>query len=456
MSFDNILHIYKDLYYNLPQSLKTFLGELYGNIPLKMRFGKPYNTHLKTIRKLEKSGNNFLEEYIYNKTLETLIFAERYIPYYKKKFSEYNVNHKCFKELKDINKFPYLTKNDLKSYLNTLYTKRFEKPTPYFTGGSTSVPTKYYLPLFTSRGKEKAYNTYIFSKIGYNHRDRTVLLKGRETAMPNKNIYWEYEPVDNYLVISSNYLNSNVFNLIHSEVLKFQPKFFFGYPSAIIDYIKSAQRNGIEGLKLKGVILTSEMVYDEEMKMIQDFYNCPILVKYGHTERCIVAYKINNNKYFPVNSYGLFVEGSDEIVGTSFDNFVMPFVNYCTNDFIYGTRLYINDSDVVQEVDGIEGRLQEYLVSKDYRLISICVLGAGHYSSLSDVDAIQYHQEKPGEATLLVESNNAVDVQHIKKELEDFTKNAIDISVVPVSSIEKSGRGKRVLCKQELNIQEFR
>ena len=89
MTFEEILHAYRNIYYNFPQPLKTFLGSLYGAIPLEIRFGRQYGIHKNLLKKFENGTEQYKQDYIYNKILETLIFAETYIPYYQKTFTEY-------------------------------------------------------------------------------------------------------------------------------------------------------------------------------------------------------------------------------------------------------------------------------------------------------------------------------------------------------------------------------
>ncbi len=455
MSFDNILHLYKNSYYKFPQPLKLFLGELYGKIPLHIRFGQIYTNHLNLLKKFEDNNQQYQLDYIYNKTLETLLFAEQHIPFYRNKFRKHCISSSDFKEISDISRFPTLEKSHIQNNLDELYTNFHETPTAYFTGGSTSAPTKYYLPLTTSRGKEKAYNLFALSSIGYKYRDKTVLFKGREVADVKKHTYSQREPIDNYLVVATNHLNSIHFKKIHQDIIDYSPRFFFGYPSAILDYIHTAHQYNIQPVQIDGVILTSEMVYQEEINLIKNNLTDNILIKYGHTER--VCFATNTNlKYKMFNSYGLHRIVENELVGVSFDNFVMPFINYRTNDYVSGNINFFPGTDVAISLSDIEGRLQEYLVAADGRLISICVMGAGHYSSLNGVDAIQYQQSEPGKVQLLVESRRDIDCNAISAQLLNFTNNAIDFNVVKVEKLEKTSRGKRIMCKQSLDVDSYR
>ncbi len=443
----------------MPQSLKTFLGGLYGSIPLEVRFGKQYSVHKKLLFEYEQWSDNKKIDFIYNKTLETLLFAEKNIPFYQKKFLESGVSAVDFKELSDIKLFPNLLKSDIKNHLDDLYTDKYSKPAEYFTGGSTSQPTKFYLPFASSRGKEKVYVNHMFSRFGYKYRDATVLLKGRETAKPDKNIYWDYEPVDNYLCVSSNYLQTAYINEILGGIKKFRPKYIFGYSSAVCDFIKACLNNGLEKLEgINGVFLVSEVLYTEQLELIQKFFCTDVLLQYGHSERCSFSYAVNRNNYNFYTSYGLTRSMDSELIVTSFDNFVMPFINYKTNDYLVGEASYIGASDVVSQVSDIEGRVQEYLITSDHRLISIVTMGAGHFSHLLNVETIQYQQSVPGEVTLLVQPKPSVsiDTHALQSEMLKHTSDSIKFEIKIVSSIEKSSRGKRILCKQEIDISRYR
>ncbi len=454
MTFETLLHQYRSVYYSFPQSLKIFLGCLYGNIPLSWRFGSQYTLHSNMLQKFESSSEQFQLDYQYNKTLETLLFAEAHIPYYQRTFQEHGVAAAQFKSLEDIAMFPGITKLDIGRHIDAMVSDRNEKPVAYYSGGSLSTPTKYFLP-DSSRAKEKAYNNYIFSQIGYRYRDKTLLLKGREISIPDKDIYWEYEPIDNYLLLSNNYMNSEKFPLMYEKAAAFSPKFVFGYPSAVLSFIKQSQRRGLKAFRVKGVILASETVYPDELALIRTFFQADVLTHYGHTERNAIAYRINEGSYTFCNAYGLSRVVEGELITTTFDNLVMPFINFKTNDSVSGDIHYYKNSDIAKEVGQIEGRTQDFLVTDDLRLVSITTMCGGQYLPLESIDAIQYIQENPGVVTVLVEGNN-VDLDKVKEGMHKLVRDGIDFEVQAVDRIDKTSRGKRVMCKQSLDIEAIR
>ncbi|MCH9812834.1 MAG: hypothetical protein K0U47_02695 [Epsilonproteobacteria bacterium] len=457
MSIDSILHLYRGIYYKMPQSLKTFIGSVYGSIPLSIRFGKKYveqKEMLDGYLSLDEKGQ---EAFTYQKVLETIKFAEEHIPYYQKSFKAAGVSSDDFKTLADIAKFPVISKADIKANLDDFFIDKFEKPIEYYTGGSLSTPTKYYQPLYTSRAKEKAYNNYFFTKINYNYRDKTLLLKGREVSKPEEDIYWEYEPIDNYFLISNNYMNSEKFPLIFEKAKAFSPKFLFGYPSALLSFIKQCKLHGYEPLNIQGVMLSSETAYAHEIEIIRDFFGVDVLTQYGHTERAAIAYRVNDEKYHFMNSYGAVRIIGHEIVATGFDNSVMPLINYRTGDSISGEVDYIEGTDIAKAAETIEGRTQDFLVTDDKRLVSITTMCGGQHLPLDQISNIQYIQDEPGRVKVLVEDQNkGVDPDAVIHGMKQLVRDGVDFEVELVDEIEKSARGKRIICKQGLDIEKIR
>jgi phenylacetate-CoA ligase len=458
-SFDSVVHLYRDTYYKMPQSLKTFLGSIYGSVPLEVRYGKLYTEFKERFDLFEASSEQFKQDFVYNKTLETLIFAEENIPFYKEHFQKHGVKARDYKSLDDLKLFPTISKHDIKANIDRFYTDKVEKPVPYYSGGSLSTPTKYYQPLYTSRAKHKAYSYYTLAKVGYKYRDKTLLLKGREVSKPESNIFWEYEPVDNYLYLSNNYMNSEKFPLMYEQAKKFKPKFVFGYPSAVLSFIAMSRQYHLAPLDIEGVIVSSETIYEADFEEIKAFFgkDVPILADYGHTERVVAAYRLNFDNYHFVNAYGVPRIIDDEIVGTSFDNFVMPFINFKTGDAVSGDKIFFEGTDIAKEVKNIEGRTQDFLVTEDERLVSITTMCGGQHLPLDLIRNLQYRQTEPGKVTVLVESRTGnIDKAHVIAGMKKLVRDGIDFDVEVVDKIEKSARGKRVICKQSLDIEKIR
>jgi len=454
MDFDSIIHRYQVSYYKLPNSVKTFLGSLYGNIPLEIRFGNQNKIHKKILQKFSEADDRFKLDYQFNKTLETLQFASEHIPYYKKLFNDYGINVSDVKDFSDLKRLPFLTKEIIQKELNNLYTDVVDKPVAYYTGGSSSVPMQMYAPLSVSRAKEKVYTNATFMKVGHKYRQRAVSLSARGDADEKNGIYWEYQKIDNYLLVSVNHLEKRYIKKIVNEIRRWKPKTFYGYPSAISLFIRSCHEMGIETIEgISGVVLTSESVSWEDVDLIGKFFNASVVSHYGHTERVTSAYRVDRGDYHFFNSYGLVNNVDNQIIGTSFDNFVMPYINYSTNDYM-GKVDYYDSTNIVKSTTSIQGRIQESVVTKDNTVIPILSIGAGHFSSYDNIDKAQFYQDMPGKVTLRIQSNNQhnIDDKLMIRQMQEQVKNKIDFNVEFVDKIDNTSRKKRVLCIQKLDI----
>ena len=459
MDIDSILNLYSKTYLNLPRPIKSFLGSLYGSIPLSVRFGNQYKVHKDIVEQYENSSEQYQLDYLYNKTFETIQFAFDNIPHYTKKFNQHGFKPKDFKSLEDIKKVPFLTKSMIQNDLENLFTNKIDKPISVQTGGSTFTPTKFYIALHTTRAKERAYNNFIFSKVGYKYRDRTLVLRAKDTSDENKNIYWSYEMVANQLWLSANHISSKYIERLVNEVNLFKPKFVWGYPSAVSFFVKECKKIGIDKLEnVEGVFLTSEIIFPEQRENIANFFDCDVLSHYGHRESTSIGYRINQNSYHFLNSYGATRIVDNELITNSFDNFVMPFINYKTQDFVSGKIDFMGKSDFAINIENIEGRLQDFIVTKEGTLRTAMSIGMGHSLNSDFIRAAQYFQDTPGKITVLVESSfpEKVKVKELINGLEEFVKNSITFDVKFVDKIEKTPLGKWKTCVQKLDIEKYK
>ncbi len=458
MDFDSILHKYQQSYYKLPQSVKSFLGGIYGNIPLSVRFGSAYREHQKLLYDFLEKDTQYQLDYQYNKTLETLQFAQDHVPYYQELFQVYGFDVSHFKDFSDLNSLPHLTKEIIRDKIDTLYTDVADKPIAYYTGGSSSVPTKLYAPLSVSRAKEKVYFNYVFSLLGYRYREHAVSLQGRGNFDISTGKLWEYQNVDNYLLLSINHLQTEYIEAIYNEVMHWKPKVFYGFPSAVMLFIRACRSVDILHMEnVEGVMLTSESVSWEHIDEIKTFFpKSKIISQYGHTERVVFAYREEKKDYQFLNAYGLVTSHKQEIVGTSFDNFVMPYINYKTGDFL-GKTAYIERTEVVHSASSLQGRMQDFLVTKEKTLIPILSIGSGHFSNYDAIKKAQFYQDTPGKAILYLQSDmqEQIDVSEMIRQMQERTKNQIEFEIQFVDTIQDTQRHKHIFCIQKLDMKHY-
>jgi phenylacetate-CoA ligase len=148
-----------------------------------------------------------------------------------------------------------------------------------------------------------------------------------------------------------------------------------------------------------------------------------------------------------------------EIVGTGYDNAVMPLIRYRTGDSgAYSTGPAHPALPGFPVLDRIEGRLQEFVVTHDERLISVCTLGAAHFEDLNEVEEMQYVQHTPGKVTIRVTSQHILSSamkEKFARAVEDKTQGGCSVEIVQVDDIPRSSIGKRQMIEQNLDLTRY-
>lgn len=255
---------------------------------------------------------------------------------------------------------------------------------------------------------------------------------------------------------------------------KMGPTYIQAFPSALYPLARWLDKHPEKSIseRIKGVFLYSENVYSYQMELFRKVFSCPVLIHYGHSERVLMAASMpNDERYFFWPQYG-YVELVDEqghsitrpnvlgeIVGTSFDNRVMSFIRYRTGDMAMWSDMPDHpELPGYKAVERIEGRLQEFVVCRDRRLVSICTLGAAHFEDLALVESIQYEQKVAGHFIIKVvttEPLNADAKVRIKKAVEEKTQGGCTSEILEVTDIPRTKRGKHVMLIQHLDVSSY-
>jgi phenylacetate-CoA ligase len=252
-----------------------------------------------------------------------------------------------------------------------------------------------------------------------------------------------------------------------------RPAFIEAFPSALYPLARWLAANPLPEFtdNLRGVMLYSENVYGFQMEKFREVFRCPIVKHYGHSERVLMAASMpGDDRYFFWPQYGHFelVDSNDMpitrpgvvgfVVGTSFDNEVMPFVRYRTGDLAMLSGREHPELPGYPVCERIMGRLQEFVVCRDRRLVSITTLGVAHFPELALVDSIQYEQRRPGRVTLKVVAESRLDgstLERIGAAVARKTQGGCDVKVVQVDSIPRTPRGKARMLVQHLDIRRY-
>lgn len=472
MPIEDIIHPLLKHYTAAPQWVKSTLGGAYAMLPTRVRYGAKYDEFLAEIQR--SNDVEWIVRRADEKLTDTLRWAADTVPAYRSAKSLLGRDRSPSELLTE---FPLLPKENIKADTARFLSAAMppESHLLTHTGGSTSVPMKLYLHKYVSRSKDFAYNGAFDTIAGIRHGDVILALRGRTVPGADKpsGPIWMFDPIKNYLHLSSDHLEPEYMPRYMAAIRKWKPTFIHAFPSAIVPLAKWLMENPADDItdRIRCIQLFSENIYDYQVELLRKVFGCPVLLDYGHSERAVKAISMpGDSRYFFWPLYGR-IELVDfggnpieepgvlgEIVATGFDNKVMPLIRYRTGDL----AMWSNQPNVTRPgfrvVDRIEGRLQEFLVCSDHRLVSICTIGAAHFEELAGADQMQFEQSKPGHAQLKVMTPVELSAQakaSLANGIRAKTQGGLEIEIVRVDSIARTVSGKHKLLVQKLDLSRY-
>lgn len=472
MGFEDRLYPLLSLYIKSPQWVKSTLGRAYSTLPLSLRRGVHYQ---RFVEETVVHDGAALATLARTKLAATLHWALDTVPYYRPyQHLRAAIEADPYAVLAQL---PLVGKADIKtglsSFLSTAVPASSRLKT--FTGGSTAQPMMFHLHKGYSRVKEYAFMERFHQRVGLNDDSVVLALRGRSVPgaqRPGAKL-WMYEPIKRQLMFSCDHLERENMPDYVEAIRQWQPTHIQAYPSALYPlarWLKEHPEPAITA-RFQGVLLYSENVYGYQMDLFKEVFGCPVLKHYGHSERALMAASMpGDDRYFFWPQYG-HVELIDEhgqpitrpgvlgeLVATGFDNQAMPFLRYRTGDMAMLSEPGHPDLPGFLAVERIEGRLQEFLVCKDRRLVSVSTMGAAHFGELAQADMLQYEQHEPGHILLKVVASQPLSAEaraHIVRAVVEKAQGGCTAEVVEVAEIARTVSGKHRMLVQHLDISQY-
>lgn len=469
MAVEDLLHPLLGHYINSPQWVKSLIGRLYSSLPGGLLHGPDYKRFQAESGKVSDAISLQAD-----KLREVLSWALAGVPAYceyRDLLVNLNDPYAVLRALPLTSKDQLRT--DLLSYLSCDISTAARLPT--FTGGSTSVPLSFYLQRGISRPKEYAYMRRFHERAG--HLDSRLVLSLRGRSVPGAGAedrpLWMHDPIKNQLMFSCDHLNRAQMTHYIRTLREWKPSCIQAYPSALYPLARWLAENPDPSITehIRAVMLYSENSYSFQTDLFKRVFNCPILRHYGHSERVLMAASMpDDDRYVFWPQYGYIElvapDGSPvtkpgvlgEIVGTGFDNQVLPFIRYRTGDLGMWSEKCHALLPGYPVLERIEGRVQEFVVCRDHRLISITTLGAAHFKDLAHVAKMQYEQTVAGQLTLRVVIDGVAPAgweNTLKKAIRDKTQGGCLINILEVDDISRTSVGKHKMLIQHIKLDQF-
>ena len=330
--------------FNSPYIIRFLAINFYGFLLSRRRFSKKFFRILDELNSnLNKSKEEVNREQ-FHLVKKNLIFCYEQIPYYKKLFNEVGFKPKNMNSLTEMQGIPYLTKDRIRENFDQLTNPSITKSDYqiHSTSGSTGQKLLFKLPKSLLYETNAAFIYRFYGIYGIKPKDKRVTIGGRKFT--NKEPYWVVNYFENQLLVSSHHLqDENIFTIL-KRIEKFKPKFFQGHPNSIFRLATYVTKNSlILNINLKAIFTTGESLTESNRKIIQAAFNTRVYQQYGSGESCFSAQETKDQKNYLLNYEHGYVEligdkEYKEVVVTSLQNNVMPFVRYKLGDYVLPSK----------------------------------------------------------------------------------------------------------------------
>lgn len=382
--------------------------------------------------------------------------------YYRRRFSQCGFDVAAFSSVEDLQRLPFLTKDDIRANRQALLTLDRDDPglVPSSTGGSTGGPLRFFVDRqFTANGWAACWRARSWwgldwgdpwlwlwgSPIEVDARDRMRgAVKRSRDWMLNRRVVSAFDMTEETMAAYIGHLRQE------------RPRYVYAYSSAAYFLAEYVLRSGtdLRSCRPNVIFTTSDALYPHMRETVQRAFHCPVSVEYGSREASFIAHECPEGGLH-IHADRVYVEivdgdrclppgESGEIVVTVLDQFAMPFIRYRTADIGSLDPRPCPCGRTLPLLKSIDGRSDDFLVARGDKLIH----GQAVAFLLKELDGVarfQIRQEDADHLTIeVVVENPAVQLplHRIRAGVERVFGYPVDLELRYVDSIPLMPSGK--------------
>ena len=395
--------------------------------------------------------------------LELLQYLIRHVyetvPFYRTFMQQQGFGPDDIRSLQDIERFPIITKADLKREGAAFVSTKFKEKRmrTVHTGGTTGAT----LPIrrdMRSIQNEHAFIRRQFEWASVRMSDRVAYLTWRRVAAPNdtQRLYG-YDAALKELHLSTINLSEATIEPFSETMRKYRVKALNAYPSAAFFMAKGLLEKK-QTLPLKAVLTTSETLEPSQRKVIERAFECPVYDYYGSAERVCYIHTCEKGGYHILPEYGLTelipAEAPNQeccrVVATGFWNMAMPLIRYDIGDLVQPREAGCSCGRAFPMVQRIIGREGTYIRTPSGR-----ILGAMAIEYILARVLYSMYKMPILEGQIIQESNNLIVLEFVAMQsftsddehrllslLREEIPNEMEVSVRKIDRMKQTVNGK--------------
>jgi len=287
-----------------------------------------------------------LAKFQFNQLKNLIWYSYQNVPYYHKVFSESGITPDDIQSNEDFEKIPVLTKQVLRDNMKDMVDRNYRDA---IESRKTSGSTGYPLEILKGRDSLSRIRAIMFRYYNWydiDICDRQLRLTGEAINLLARISSHIQDILLNKLRVNTNNLSEDILMRKLNKVIKFQPDYIYGYPSAIYNYKIFLEKIGCRRISPRVIITTGECLNPSHRKGIEDFFGCRVVNEYGCSESGIIAFECpegnmhvsDDNLYVEILHEGDVarptgsVSESGPILITELFNYSIPLIRYRIGD----------------------------------------------------------------------------------------------------------------------------
>jgi phenylacetate-CoA ligase len=407
-----------------------------------------------------------IQKYKFAKLKKLVDYAYNNIPFYKKIYDINKVGPQALNSFKDLEKFPIITKEDLKKNFEVNIVGNRSKVGWIHdaTSGTTGTPYQFY----TTRkalGIKKAILYRSWGWLDYTLGNKYIrvwsLINETNRGGFKKRIYDFYtnKIYGRMQIASQELITKENVRLQVKKILAYKPTMMTGLISSIMILTEYIKDNNLSFPKIP-IIVYGETLTEFKKHYLEKYLSPYIYCEYGLGETRSFAFEckkrtglhitesvhieiINKNKTVKAGLIG-------KVIITDLDNYAMPFIRYDTNDISSFSNKKCSCNRPYPLLKKVYGRESEHIITRDGK-----IMGLNHFTQLigHDYNLIskwQVIQDSYDSLKIKIVPSKKFDnnkkIALIKK-IHRYLGDSIVITVLVVDKIEptKSGKNKLII-----------
>jgi len=397
-----------------------------------------------------------IREFQWREARRLLELAFGSVPFYQRKYAE--IEFGDIKTPEDFAKLPVLKREEVAGYREEMCLQKARtKLLPHATGGSSGVPTRFFITP-ESYDWRCAASARAYSWSGYRIGDRTMYLWGSPVGKVSR---FQKAKLDSYrfvrreLFIATFQQTPESWRKTFDAAIRFQPKFIVGYVSSIEEFARFLQARDLHISGIQAVIAGAEPVGPTTRELVLQTFRAPLFDTYGSREFMSIAAECEAHNGLHIHADNLLVEnesgddhGPSELLVTDLHNFGMPFIRYRIGDVGALTSSSCPCGRGLPLISVLEGRSLEVLRTPEGRAVSP-ILWRHVLKDVSEVKEFQVQQTALDEIVVSLVLGNPLSESSetlLRKEMAKVFTAKTRVTIKPVSAIPRLPSGKRRLA----------